>query len=236
MASAQEAKAFIAQIGPLIQAEAKRRGYHVCSAVIAQACVESNYGLSKLSAAYFNYFGMKCGKSWRGKSVNMRTREEYTAGTLTTIRDNFRVFDSMADGVSGYYDFISVSRYSSLKTAKTEVEYLERIKAAGYATSSTYVSTCLGVVNKYNLTRYDEALKGAGTNNPFPAPDRNLRHGMTGSGVKWLQFELSAHGYNISIDGIFGPATEACVRMFQKDNSLTCDGIAGPLTIAALID
>lgn len=236
MASAQEAKAFIAQIGPLIQAEAKKRGYHVCSAVIAQACVESNYGFSKLSSVWFNYFGLKCGKSWKGKSVNLRTREEYTAGTLTTIRDNFRVFDSMADGVSGYYDFISVSRYSSLKTAKNEVEYLERIKAAGYATSSTYVSTCLGVVNKYNLTRYDEALKASGTNNPFPAPDRNLRHGMTGSGVKWLQFELSAHGYNISIDGIFGPATEACVRMFQKDNSLTCDGIVGPLTIAALID
>lgn len=236
MASAQEAKAFIAQIGPLIQAEAKKRGYHVCSAVIAQACVESNYGFSKLASVWFNYFGMKCGKSWRGKSVNLRTREEYTTGTLTTIRDNFRVFDSMADGVSGYYDFISSSRYASLKTAKNEVEYLERIKAAGYATSSTYVSTCLGVVNKYNLTRYDEALKASGTNNPFPAPDRNLRHGMTGSGVKWLQFELSAHGYNISIDGIFGPATEACVRMFQKDNSLTCDGIAGPLTIAALID
>ena len=239
MASAQEAKAFIAEIGPLIQAEAKRRGYHVCSAVIAQACVESNYGFSGLSRApYFNFFGLKCGKSWKGPSVNMKTKEEYVAGgPLTTIRDNFRVFPGgMADGVSGYYDFISVSRYSSLKMARTEVEYLERIKAAGYATSSTYVSTCLGVVNKYNLTRYDEALKASGTNNPFPAPDRNLRHGMTGSGVKWLQFELSAHGYNISIDGIFGPATEACVRMFQKDNSLTCDGIVGPLTIAALID
>jgi flagellum-specific peptidoglycan hydrolase FlgJ len=236
MASAQEAKAFIAEIGPLIHAEAKKRGYKVCSAVIAQACIESNYGLSKLSAAYFNYFGMKCGKSWKGKSVNMRTREEYTAGTLTTIRDNFRVYDSMADGISGYYDFISVSRYSSLKTARTELEYLERIKAAGYATSSTYVSTCLGVVNKYGLTRYDEGLStGTTSNNPFPAPDRNLRHGMTGTGVKWLQYELSAHGYTLNIDGIFGPATELCVRMFQSDNKLSCDGIVGPLTIAALI-
>ena len=238
MASAKAAKAFIREIGPLIQAEAKKRGYLVCSAVIAQACVESKYGFSGLSRApYFNFFGLKCGKSWRGKSVNMKTKEEYTVGTLTTIKDNFRVYDSMADGVSGYYDFISTKRYESLKTAKTALEYLERIKAAGYATSSTYVSTNMAVVNKYGLTKYDEGLSGTLEDvNPYPAPEGLLRHGSTGPAVKWLQYELLKQGYTLDIDGIYGPATEATVRMFQNDHHLVCDGIVGPVTIAALIE
>lgn len=166
MATAKEAKAFIKEIGPLIQTEAKKRGYLVCSAVIAQACIESNYGFSRLSAVYHNYFGLKCGKSWKGKSVNMKTKEEYD-GTLTTIKDNFRVFDDMASGVSGYYDFISTARYASLKTAKNALEYLTRIKAAGYATSSSYVSTNMGVVSKYDLMKYDAELSENTSGNPY---------------------------------------------------------------------
>lgn len=77
---------FINTIAPLIVKEAKSRGYKVASAIIAQACLESNYGKSTLSAKYHNYFGMKCGSYWTGKSVNMTTKEEYKVGTLTTIR------------------------------------------------------------------------------------------------------------------------------------------------------
>lgn len=43
MSSAQ-AKAFIKKIAPLIQAEARARGYKVCSPIIAQAVIESRYG------------------------------------------------------------------------------------------------------------------------------------------------------------------------------------------------
>ena len=155
MASSQECKKFIAEIAPIIQSEAKARGYLVCSPVIAQACIESAYGLSGL-AKFRNYFGLKCGSSWKGKSVNMKTKEEYTVGTLTTIRDNFRVYDSMADGVKGYYDFISTKRYSNLKSASTPLMYLERIKADGYATSSRYVSTNMDCINRWDLTKWDD--------------------------------------------------------------------------------
>jgi peptidoglycan hydrolase-like protein with peptidoglycan-binding domain len=54
--------------------------------------------------------------------------------------------------------------------------------------------------------------------------------------VKWLQYELSKQGYTITIDGIFGPATEAAVRMFQNERALISDGIVGPVTIGALIN
>lgn len=155
MATTVQVKNFIAQIAPLIQAEAKARGYKVVSAVIAQACIESGFGLSSLSAKYHNYFGLKCGSSWKGASVNMKTKEEYKAGTLTTIKANFRAYGSMKEGVAGYYDFIQYKRYANLKTATTAREYLERIKADGYATSSTYVQTNMNVVEKYVLTVWD---------------------------------------------------------------------------------
>lgn len=150
-----QAKEFINKIAPIIVNEGKKRGYKVFSTVIAQAIVESASGTSSLGYKYHNYFGMKCGSSWRGSSVNLRTKEEYTVGTLTNIRDNFRVYESMEAGVAGYYDFISYKRYANLKTATDYVQYAERLKADGYATSSTYVNTLCSVVRKYDLTKYD---------------------------------------------------------------------------------
>jgi flagellum-specific peptidoglycan hydrolase FlgJ len=154
MASSAEQKQFIETIGPLIQAEAKARGYKVCSAVIAQACIESGYNTSLLSLKYHNYFGLKCGSAWKGPSVNMATKEEYNS-QLVSIRDNFRVFPDMQSGVKGYYDFISTKRYASLKDTDTPLSYLSEIKKSGYATSSSYVNTCMNVVLKHELTAYD---------------------------------------------------------------------------------
>lgn len=156
MATAVQISTFIEQIAPLIQAEARKRGYKVASPIIAQACIESAFGTSSLGYKYHNYFGMKCGSAWRGKSVNLKTKEEYKVGVLTTIKDNFRVYDSMEAGVAGYFDFINTKRYENLKTARTSKEYLEMIKADGYATSSTYVQTNMNCIVKYNLSRFDD--------------------------------------------------------------------------------
>lgn len=157
MATAEEARVFIETIAPLIQKESKRRGYKVASPIIAQACCESAFGASSLGYKYHNYFGMKCGSSWKGKSVNLKTKEEYKVGQLTTIKDNFRVYDSMEEGVIGYFDFISMKRYANLKEANSPRQYLEYIKADGYATSSTYITTNMNIVDKYNLRCFDEA-------------------------------------------------------------------------------
>ena len=63
----------------------------------------------------------------------------------------------------------------------------------------------------------------------------NLRRGSKGSEVTKLQAALNALGYDCgAADGIFGAKTEAAVRNFQRDYSLTVDGIAGKATQAAL--
>lgn len=153
--SAQQAKSFIDKIAPLIVAEGKKRGYKVFSTVIAQAIIESAAGTSSLGSKYHNYFGMKCGSAWKGKSVNLKTKEEYKVGVLTTIKDNFRAYDSMEEGVSGYYNFINTKRYANLKEASHYKQYAEYLKADGYATSSTYINTLCSTVTKYGLNKYD---------------------------------------------------------------------------------
>ena len=167
MATATEVANFINKIAPLIQKYAKQYGYKVASPIIAQACCESAFGTSSLSKKYHNYFGMKCGSQWTGKSVNLATKEEYSKGTLTDIKANFRAYDSMEEGVKGYFEFISKSRYSNLKTAATPQKYLELIKADGYATSSTYVNTNMNIVTKYGLTKYDNFNKIIAVNTAF---------------------------------------------------------------------
>ena len=150
---------FISSVAGYVQKYASAYGILVHSPVIAQAILESGWGESKLSSRYHNYFGLKCGSRWRGKSVNMKTQEEYTPGTLTTIYDNFRVYDSMKDGIRGYFEFIQLSRYQNLRGITDPEEYLETIRADGYATSSSYVENSMKLIRQYGLTKYDEGEK-----------------------------------------------------------------------------
>ena len=146
---------FVEQIAKCVKKYAYVYGIEVHSPIIAQAILESGWGKSGLASKYHNYFGLKCGSSWKGKSVNMATKEEYKVGTLTNIRDNFRVYDSMEAGVKGYFDFINTSRYANLKGVKSPEEYVRRIKADGYATSSKYVDNIMRVIRDNKLTRFD---------------------------------------------------------------------------------
>lgn len=128
------------------------------SAIIGQAILESGWGNSKLASNFHNYFGLKCGSSWKGKSVNMKTFEEFNVGELTPTADYFRVFDNLEEGVKGYLDFINTKRYSNLKNVSSPKEYLQNIKNDGYATSSRYVDSVMKIVTSYNLTSYDSKI------------------------------------------------------------------------------
>lgn len=195
MASSAQAKQFIQIIAPIIQEEAKARGYKVCSPIIAQACIESAYDGSVLAYKYHNYFGMKCGSSWRGRSVNLRTKEEVNS-TLVSIRDNFRVYATMEQGVSGYFDFISTKRYDNLKDADTPEEYLKRIKADGYATSSSYVNTNMNCIRKWDLEEWDSVFRTQLLSLDEIAFE--VISGKWGTGATRKQ-RLRAAGYNPSI-------------------------------------
>ena len=77
---------FIERIAGYVEKYAYVYGIMVHSPIIAQAILESGWGESKLASLYHNYFGLKCGTRWTGKSVNMKTSEEYTPGVHTLLR------------------------------------------------------------------------------------------------------------------------------------------------------
>ena len=149
---------FIQCIAPLVRKYAPQYGVKVYSPIIAQAILESASGESSLAKTYNNFFGLKCGTLWTGKSVNLRTGEEYTPGTYTTISANFRVYDSLEEGVKGYFEFLFTNRtrYNNLIGETDPYNYLVKIKADGYATSSKYVQNTYNVLKSYNLTRFDD--------------------------------------------------------------------------------
>ncbi len=146
---------FVADIANAVTKYAPSYGIKVYSPVIAQAIHESAWGESTLGAKYHNYFGLKCGTTWTGKSVNVKTTEEYTVGKISVIRDNFRVYDNLDIGVKGYFEFIQKDRYKNLKGVTSPRKYLENIKADGYATGSQYVTNTMRVITTYNLTVFD---------------------------------------------------------------------------------
>ena len=177
---------FIEQVALYVKKYAKSYEIMVHSPIIAQAILESGWGESGLAAKYHNYFGLKCGSRWTGESVNLKTKEEYTPGTLTTISDNFRVFDSMEDGIKGYFEFIQLSRYQNLRGITDPRKYLETIRADGYATSTKYVENNMRIVNQYDLTKYDKT-EGSATN-----------MSKIEQAVQWMENTArnSAHGYD----------------------------------------
>ena len=61
-----------------------------------------------------------------------------------------------------------------------------------------------------------------------------LKLGGKGAHVLRMQQALDGLGYTLSADGIFGPATQAVVRAFQRAQGLTVDGKAGNQTLTRL--
>lgn len=80
----------------------------------------------------------------------------------------------------------------------------------------------------------------------FTAIQNTLQVGSQGMAVGYLQDGLNRLPSNdpwnasaslpLKVDGIFGPKTSSRVKQFQSRNSLTADGIVGPLTRAKLVE
>lgn len=151
---------FIEKIAPIVRKIAPKYGLYSYSAIIAQACLESGYGTSA-KAQKHNYFGLKYreGRVTCNSGVFTDTSKEQNAdGSYRTISTQWYEFADMEKGVEGYCQFVNIANYKALKGVNDARKYLEAIKAAGYATSLSYVDNVMAVVRKYNLTKYDPIL------------------------------------------------------------------------------
>ena len=82
--------------------------------------------------------------------------------------------------------------------------------------SLDYLGTCLIGGDAPSL---DDVRAGRGV----------IKKGMSGAAVEYIQALAPS-----SVDGDFGPATEAAVKKFQGAHGLTADGVVGRDTLAAM--
>lgn len=61
-------------------------------------------------------------------------------------------------------------------------------------------------------------------------PGRYLRKGVVGADVRQYQTRAKERGWNIVVDGHFGPKMDAMTRAYQREKGLDDDGVVGRLT------
>ncbi|MQS53475.1 glucosaminidase domain-containing protein [Companilactobacillus mishanensis] len=133
------------------------------SVMIAQAMIESGWGTSGLaSAPNYNLFGIK--GAYQGTAVNMPTQEDDGTGNLFSINSDFKKYPSYKEsledyvslirgGVSGNPQMYAGTWKSNTDSYKDATEYL----TGKYATDTTYADKLNNIIEKYNLTRFDQS-------------------------------------------------------------------------------
>ncbi|MEE6710653.1 glucosaminidase domain-containing protein [Pediococcus acidilactici] len=127
------------------------------SVAMAQAVVESAYGSSTLAQEAHNLFGIKADSTWHGATYTKNTQEVINGRTVT-ISAAFRKYDSFKDSIADYAKKLEsrpqyVNAFSN--HAHNYVESVKAIKAGGYATAPTYVSSIVNCINNYGFYKLD---------------------------------------------------------------------------------
>lgn len=193
-------------------------GYHnVACAMIAQSIQEGwNSGLA---TKYYNYWGMKAGDSYKGKTVVMDNKQK-------TDKATYRVFSSMENGCEGYFKFLEYPRYRPLKNCTTDIEYLERIGPAGWNRNVGYGSRCIRHLQEvYSaLANIPKAEQWQVGQTYTTQQDLNIRQEPNGDTVPYNQ--LTADGQKhafISPSGssVLRRGTRVTVKAIQSTGSAT---------------
>lgn len=194
---------FINYVAPIAQRVCKRYGF-LPSILIGQtylelgAAVPSNFdneGIYEL-LKYNNMVGQKADllsdtwldyTVWDGKKFSKETPEEYD-GEMTTITDEFRIFDSVERSFADYILFLLYAKDSVNSTTYRYGTDIVNIKdpeklitevGKKYATGSSYARSVMRIVREHNLTKYDD-LTGVKPTDIVPAilkeeiPDEQL--------------------------------------------------------------
>lgn len=140
---------FIAAIVPIVRTQyLSRKKWILPSVCIAQAALESGWNLKAKTL-----FGIK------GSGTKSKT-SEYLEGEWVRIEASFKSFPNLTSSIIGYYDFLaSTPRFSKvINNPSYKDAVLHLIKTADgkpYATDPDYVEHVISIIEKYNLTIYD---------------------------------------------------------------------------------
>lgn len=124
------------------------------SIALAQAILESGAGTGDLSRQANNHFGIKCHKGWTGPSVKHDDDE---------AQECFRKYNTVYDSYQDYAAFLRGRRWYDplFKLDKDDYKGWARgLKKAGYATDPAYPTKLIGLIERYQLQKYDAEVLG----------------------------------------------------------------------------
>lgn len=124
------------------------------SITLGQAILESGAGTGPLSVQANNHFGIKCHKEWTGPSIKYTDDAE---------NECFRKYDDPSLSFKDHSYFLtSRPRYAELFEFKKDdyKSWAYGLKAAGYATDTKYPDKLIGLIERYQLGKYDAEVMG----------------------------------------------------------------------------
>jgi len=129
----------------------KMQEYHIpASITLAQGILESGSGNSRLAQRANNHFGIKCHDDWDGKRFYMDDDARHEC---------FRKYKDPADSYRDHSMFLTQrDRYAFLFDYDITdfKKWAHGLKKAGYATNPKYPQLLIGLIERYNLSQYDE--------------------------------------------------------------------------------
>ena len=140
--------AYIAKYSGMAMEQMKQYGIPA-SITLAQGLLESDAGRSSLATKCNNHFGIKCHSDWTGRKMYHDDDERHEC---------FRCYRSAEESFRDHSLFlVNGARYKSLfKLSVTDYKgWAKGLKAAGYATSPTYATKLIEIIERYGLDRYD---------------------------------------------------------------------------------
>ncbi len=115
------------------------------------------------------------------------------------------------------------------------VQYLLRQRGAGIGADGIFGPQTESAVKDFQSAN-SLAADGIVGPDTWPKLILTVQQGSNGDAVRAVQRLLvDKFGYSLTVDGIFGPNTDAAVKGFQTSKGLTVDGIVGPKTWSALV-
>lgn len=142
-------EAYIKKYHKIAIQEMKKYGIPA-SITLAQGILESGAGQSTLAKKSNNHFGIKCHNDWRGKKVY---HDDDKKGEC------FRKYKHPEESYRDHSIFLAErQRYRFLFDYKiTDYKrWAKGLKKAGYATSRTYATKLIALIEEYRLYRFDK--------------------------------------------------------------------------------
>jgi hypothetical protein len=127
------------------------------SVSVAQAILESDWGRSRLTRQGNNLFGIKALNGPGSDGVVTMATWEHTPSGDVVVQAPFRAYRTLEDSIADHGKFfISNRRYAgALALANDPRAFAHAIQDAGYATDPSYANKLIGLMDKYDLYRFD---------------------------------------------------------------------------------